>query len=331
MILSPTRLETPVSIIFFRRPDTLRAVIERVREVRPRKLYLIADGPRSHVEGEAERCAETRELADSMIDWPCRVERNYAERNMGCGPRPATGISWVLGREPASIILEDDCVPDPTFFHYCQELLERYADDRRIAQVCGASFHPERLDRRFSYGYSRYTLCWGWATWSRAWKHFDYSMSEWPKDRENGFLRTIFDRHDDLWYWDRHLQRVWEGDDSVWDMRWTYAVWRQRMLSIIPTVNLVSNVGFGADSTHTSADMHGGHVPSRAMEFPLRHVPLVLRASEHDELIERNLFRKGGQWGLFKQRLKKRLPTGVVNLVRMLKARRLELIGSALR
>lgn len=319
MILTRSQLETPVTVIFFRRPDALRSVMERVREVRPRSLYLVADGPREHVEGEAALCAETRDVAEALVDWPCTVHRNYAAANMGCGPRPASGISWVLQQEPATIILEDDCVAEPTFFHFCQELLARYANDERVAQVCGSSFHPELLDPRYSYGYSRYPLCWGWATWRRAWQHFDYSMSHWPASRADGMVAKILENPGDRAYWDRHFQRIYEGDDTVWDMRWTYAVWRERMVTIVPRTNLVTNVGFGTNSTHTSDTCSGGNVPSAPIEFPLRHPPVVLRAEDHDNLIEKTLFVKGGYWGATKQLVKQCLPASVLRALRNLK------------
>lgn len=297
-------LRTPVALIFFNRPQVVRAVMERLREVRPPELFLIADGPREGVPGEVDRCAKAREVVESMIDWDCLVYRNYALSNLGCGPRPATGISWVFSRAERAIILEDDCVPEISFFRYCDELLERYRDDHRVMQICGTNYFPGHPRDAASYHFSRYLVSWGWATWRRAWEHFDYEMAGYDSETTLQLLRRTFERESSVQFWKRQLDRTVAGDHSVWDLRWLYAGWKQGGYGIIPRENQVSNIGFGEDSTHTAANVDGGFIPSAPLQFPLVHPPEIRRHAAWDDLAERGHFTRPARWRRVKQVLR---------------------------
>src|SRR6185369_14461868 len=165
-------LTTPVAFIIFNRPDTTEKVFAEIARARPPKLLVIADGPRAGRAGEADRCAATRAIID-RVDWDCKVLTNYSDVNLGCKNRVASGIDWVFEQVPEAIILEDDCLPDPTFFRFCEELLIRYREDERISQICGANFQFGRKRSNDSYYFSRYNHIWGWASWRRAWQHYD--------------------------------------------------------------------------------------------------------------------------------------------------------------
>ena len=179
----------PVVLIVFNRPEVTKIVFERIRQARPGLLMLVADGPRERRQGEPDACRQVRQIVEH-VDWPCEVLKNYSDTNMGCGARVASGIDWVFQHVEQAVILEDDCLPDPTFFRFCEELLDRYRYEERVMQISGSNFLFGRRAVEVSYYFSRYPLCWGWATWRRAWRHFDFNMQTW-KSQPGGMSREI--------------------------------------------------------------------------------------------------------------------------------------------
>jgi hypothetical protein len=274
----------PVIFQIFNRPAQTARVFSAIRSAQPAKLLIVADGPRADVRGEAEFCAKTRAVVED-IDWPCQVLRNYSDSNLGCGKRAASGFDWAFGEVEDAIILEDDCLPDPTFFRFCTELLTRYRSDERIMMISGNNFQPEQSHPEDSYYFSQFPHNWGWATWRRAWRHYDFKMAGWSKDRRSAWLKSIA-RND-------YLQDVWrskfdetaKGQIDTWDYQWMYAMFTRHGLSIVPNVNLVTNIGFGQGATHTSA-ADGRHVvASQPIVFPLSH-PAVIAPDDRADLLE---------------------------------------------
>ncbi|NOT62050.1 MAG: glycosyltransferase family 2 protein [Acidobacteria bacterium] len=341
---SDGKLRTPVAIIVFNRPHVTRRVYEVLRQVKPSTLFVIADGPRDDRPEDVALCEATRAIFE-QVDWDCRVIRNYAAQNLGCGPRPASGISWVFEQVPEAIILEDDCLPHPTFFRYCEELLAYYREDNRIAHIGGTCFYPEINRTHLSYRFSRFPLCWGWASWRRAWRHFDADLQDWPTMLSNGELDDMLD----YWLETKAARRFWrerfdaikgEGKIHTWDYQWILACWRQRALSIYPNVNLVSNLGFGDDATHTlsakatlqpvlkrfglrvnSALSYGlsaaydklfpfrfGDLETSPIVFPLYHPIVIERDAVADAVLQRRNY-QGGFRGAIKRNLKQWLLT----------------------
>jgi glycosyltransferase involved in cell wall biosynthesis len=260
-------MSVPVAFLIFNRPQTTRQVFAAIRAARPARLLVVADGPRKDRPGEAERCAETRAIID-QVDWPCVVERNFAAENLGCRARVASGLDWVFSRVEEAIILEDDCLPHPDFFSFCAELLQRYREDPRIMTICGNNFHPHvRLNA--SYHFSKYFYMWGWATWRRAWQHYDESMAEWRERRDLGWPAEAFLNRYEREYWADHFDLVANGY-STWDYQWFHACWRHQALNVVPATNLVTNIGFGSEATHTINFDPRANVPSRPLG-PMRH------------------------------------------------------------
>ncbi|HWO43950.1 MAG TPA: glycosyltransferase family 2 protein [Candidatus Eisenbacteria bacterium] len=279
-------LTTPIALIIFNRPDKLRRVIEQVSLVKPAKLLVIADGPRPNHPSDVQRCAEARAVIE-QVDWECQVLTNYSDTNLGCGRRPATGISWVFGQVEQAIILEDDCVPHPTFFHFCQELLEKYRDDERIMHIGGINLYPSAAP--YSYYFSRIPACvGGWATWRRAWQYFDMDINLWPLLRGTDWLEDAFvePRAVELYrniFDEAHI----EGSNAdYWDYQWVFACLANHGLAILPAkTNLISNIGFDADATHTtSSSDRRANLPLAEMVFPLRHPPHMVRDRATDQL-----------------------------------------------
>lgn len=248
---TPT-LQTAVLLLVFNRPDTTRRVFEAIRQARPRRLYVAADGPRTSKAGEAQRCAEVIRIA-TAVDWPCEVNTLVSTENQGCKQAVSRGITWFFEHEEQGIILEDDCLPHQDFFQFCQELLVRYADDRRISVITGNNFQNGQKRGDASYYFSKYNHCWGWASWRRAWHQYQGDLSFWPTWSRSPQWQIINPDPVERRYWGRIFKTVRAGRVDSWAYPWIASVWYQRALTITPNVNLVSNIGFGPDSTHTSS------------------------------------------------------------------------------
>jgi len=282
-------LQTPVAFIIFKRPDTTERVFETIRQAKPPKLLVVADGPRSDRPGEAEKCAATRTIID-RVDWDCEVLKNYSEANLGCRQRVASGLDWVFDTVEEAIILEDDCVPHPTFFHFCEELLERYRHDERITSISGQNVQLGRRRTDYSYYFSQYNHCWGWASWRRAWQYYDVDMKLWPEVRDRDFLKDILGDSHAVKVWTKVLQFNYDGYGDTWDYAWTFACWLQGSLSIISNVNSVTNIGFGVEGTHTkTGEFVYSNMPAEAIDLPLKHPPFLIRDTQADNFTQYNL------------------------------------------
>lgn len=285
------RLETPVALIIFNRPHTTRQVFEQIRAARPPMLLIIADGPRPDRPEEARLCAAAREVVRE-VDWPCDVRTEFSEINLGCRDRPASGIDWVFSLVPEAIILEDDCLPDPTFFRFCEELLARYRDDERVGMIGGTNPLGAEPGGQASYFFTKYPFIWGWASWRRAWERYDRSASAWPELRRGGAFRAMTLPVERA-YWERSFDAVHSGGLDAWDYQWTLTCWRERMSSIVPRCNLVSNIGFGPGATHTIGMGPQANLATTAMPFPLVHPVTVLADREADARYAAVSFKQG--------------------------------------
>jgi hypothetical protein len=281
-------LTTPVLLLIFSRPDTTRRVFETIRQARPTRLYVAADGPRAGHPTDAVRCAETRAVVQE-VDWPCEVFTLFQEENLNCGLAPVTAMNWFFEHEPEGIILEDDCVPSPSFFRFCAELLARYRDDTRVMHIGGNNFGSEASQplgpKDPSYHFSTQRNSWGWATWRRAWQLYDYHLTDFEQVKASGELNSTFTGPLEKRYRMGKMAGVLAlpQPPDVWDYQWEYTIARHQGLYIVPAVNLVGNIGFGNGSTHT----HDGNdvmsaVPARDLAFPLRHPAAVAQDRKRD-------------------------------------------------
>ena len=286
-------MKTSVVLIIFKRLDTTERVFDAIRKAKPPKLLVIADGPRIDRPSEAEKCAATRAVIE-RVDWECEVLKNYSEINLGCAQRVSTGLDWVFDKVEEAIILEDDCVPHPTFFRFCEELLERYRYDNRIASISGQNVQFGRKRTEYNYYFSRYNHCWGWATWRRAWQDFDFGMKLWPEIKKSNFLNDILADPQAVKYWTEAFQSVYDGNlNTVWDYQWTFACWTQSRLGILSNVNLISNIGFGMEGTHTLGKKSKyANMSTEEISFPLQHPPFIICDLQADNFTQKTLFNK---------------------------------------
>ena len=282
--MSEFKLNTPVALLIFNRPHTTERVFNAIAKARPPKLLVVADGPRPQREGEAELCAQTRAIIN-RVDWDCEIITEFADSNMGCKRRVASGIDWIFEQVEEAIILEDDCLPDPSFFRYCEEMLTRYRDNERVGMVSGGNLQFGRQRGSGSYYFSKYTHIWGWASWRRAWKHYDRDLTLWPAFRDEGLLTQFFETPGEQEYWRNSFQWVHEGSLDTWDVSWTFTALTHGLLQVVPNVNLISNIGFGANATHTHVVGVHANMPTQPIEFPLVHPTFVLADMEADRYI----------------------------------------------
>lgn len=263
--------ETAVVFLVFNRPKKTRIVFDAIAKVRPTQLLVVADGPRRDRAGEGDLCREVREIVEK-VDWPCKVRTNFAAENLGCQERVISGLDWAFSLVEEAIILEDDCVPDPTFFPFCEQLLARYQGDSRVAMISGNNFVAQYVEDDASYYFSRMAHIWGWATWRSAWQRYDRHLEHWPEIKKANLLREIFDSPRIVSHWIDIFDRMYSGTGpNTWDYQWAYTLLVNNALSVTPRNNLVENIGFGADATHTTAIDPAVSISARSLEFPLKH------------------------------------------------------------
>jgi hypothetical protein len=272
-------LTTPVAFLVFNRPDVTQRVFSRIAEVKPQTLLVVADGPRTKEETKA--CDQVRKIID-WVDWDCRVLKNFSDVNLGCKRRVASGLDWVFSQVSEAIILEDDCLPSLSFFHFCQTLLNRYRDDQRIFMIGGNNFQFGISRTEASYYFSRYAEIWGWATWRRAWRHYDVTMKSWPAFKAAGRIRWVFENPAEQEYWEPYFQQCYEGKIDTWDYIWFYTCLSQSGLTVLPNINLVSNLGFGPAATHTfDVGSRFANLPAGEIWY-IKHPQHLIRHAEAD-------------------------------------------------
>lgn len=271
-------LNTPVAFFIFNRPSLTEVVFEAIRKAKPKKLLVIADGPR--FPEEIEKCEKARTIIDK-IDWECNLLVNFSEYNLGCKKRLSTGLNWVFTEVEQAIILEDDCLPTPSFFNFCELLLERYRNDERVMMISGNNFQNGQSRTEYSYYFSKYSHIWGWASWRRAWNCYDVEMKTWPEYRETNIIKSICDNLYEEKYWTEVFDKTFAGLIDTWDYQWLYTCWNQSGFSIVPNCNLVSNIGFGSDGTHCIGDSSWTRLPTFDI-WDIKHPPFIYRNQAAD-------------------------------------------------
>lgn len=283
---TPTsNLHTAVLMVIFNRPETTRQVFEAIRVAKPSRLYIAADGPRNDKPGEAERCEECKQIVGE-VDWDCEVKTLFRKQNLNCGRGPSSAFNWFFEHEEEGIILEDDCLPSQSFFWFCQELLERYRHDSRIMHIGGNNFlNGWQKDGDYSYYFSQSGHIWGWATWRRAWKKFDYDLSLYQKLKRKNYFSHFFLSQLEKLYRLRKFDKTVSGKlVDWWDYQWDFARYIHSGLAIVPEDNLVKNIGFDGEATHTQDKNNpSAKLNADEIEFPLHHPPFMIRDYASDK------------------------------------------------
>ncbi len=271
---------TPVLLIVFNRPDKVKRLITALAEIKPREVYIAADGPRSHKAADAELCEETRKLV-STLPWECNIHTNFQEKNLGCKIGVSTAISWFFTKVEEGMILEDDCIPTPSFFTYCTENLKRYRGNEKVMHISGSTFikHNQKTHPNDSYYFSQISLIWGWATWRRAWEKYDIEMSDISGLSKTLKEKNTFGAQRYRHHWITLFKHLKDARIDTWDGQWLYTILRNDGICLTPAHNLIQNIGFDKDATHTTEAVSFAQGVSE-LSFPMTH-PNQLKVDEY--------------------------------------------------
>lgn len=278
-------MNVPVAIVFFNRLEPLKRLVARLEEIRPSRVYLIADGARLGKDGESEKVESCRAFM-RKLPWPCEIKENFALENLGCRKRVTSGLDWVFAQEERAIILEDDCIPEPEFFPWVETMLERYKDEPRVLSVGGTNLRPQLCDQSVDCAFTKYAMIWGWATWRRAWANNDKNLERFPEAcRAHQFKRWLGKWRAE-WYWRYLLTHV----ASSWGYRWAFTHFAHQGLCVVPPVNLVENIGMtDSNATHTNDNPYELVQASKGWTEPKGHAVLGSN-SRLDNWIEDHIF-----------------------------------------
>lgn len=284
---------TPILYIVFNRPELVKQSLSKIKEIAPKKLYVAADGPRKNNEEDKEKCLDVLKLIKKAVDWDCNVEYLVREENLGCGKAVSSAISWFFNNEPEGIILEDDCVPNISFFRFCQEMLAHHRYNQCIFQIAGSNWQKNQRRGKADYYYSHITSVWGWATWRDRWELYDYNIKV---DSDNFYkvkrnLSKIAYNQKEVEYHLNCFKQIAVGNIDTWDYQWRFLVFLHLGKNVIPNVNLIANSGFGADGTHTFDISHWrSNLSTEQIVFPLKHPRTIKVNKKGDTFLAKNIW-----------------------------------------
>lgn len=290
--IPPHSLNTAVLFLVFNRLDTTKQVFEAIREAKPPRLYIAADGARELKDGEDEKVNAVREYITSNIDWECEVKTLFRDENLGCKMAVSGAIDWFFENEEMGIILEDDCLPSQSFFWFCEELLVKYKDDTRVGQISGFNPLNNFNNSDTSYLFSKFGPIWGWASWRRAWSNYDVHIKCWPEIKDGEIMSFITDSRKEAIWRESLFDDIYTKKIDTWDYQWAFSKLINSELSIVPNKNLIQNIGFGDDATHTK-----GAIDERLNKvfevYNLNHPTYILRNKKFDnEFLINFVYRK---------------------------------------
>ena len=278
--------KTPVLLIGFNRPDTMKEVFKMVRKAQPQKLYYAVDCARVGKIGEEEKVDAVKAIIKD-VDWPCEVKTLFQPENRGCGYGPAEAITWAFENEDRLIVLEDDCVPTISFFSFCDQMLERYKNDERVEIIAGRSHNSgSEFFEGQDYIFTHYAHTWGWATWKRCWKHFDIKMSDYPEFKKTGGANNVLFSKEEADYFNKWFEGIYNNIEQEcthsWDAQWVYARLKSGALGIVPAKNLIQNIGeFG---THSSGHQTVFDLQAEDLSDVIRHPLYVLPNRKYESM-----------------------------------------------
>lgn len=288
----PKKLEMPVLFMVFNRLDTTQQVFEQIKLARPPRLYVAADGARVNREGELGKTQIVREYILNNIDWDCEVKTLFREKNLGCKMAVSSAITWFFEHEPQGIILEDDCKPCQSFFWFCEAMLNKYKDDKRVWLVSGDNFQEGVKRGDGDYYFSKLTHIWGWATWADRWQVYDVNLASFDRFKAQDGIKNVFSIDAEQNFWLETLQKVKDGKIDTWDYQWSYCVFSNNGLCVLPNQNLIQNIGFGVDATHTfDLESKLANMETHEMIFPIKHPSFILANKPADELTSERQFK----------------------------------------
>jgi len=292
----PYPLKTAVLFLVFNRLETTMQVFEAIREAKPPRIYIAADGARVHLEGEVKKVQDVRDYVMQNIDWECEVKTLFRDENLGCKYAVSRAVTWFFENEEQGMILEDDCLPSQSFFWLCEELLERYKNDESVYLVSGDARASESFEMKEDYTFCKYPMLWGWASWADVWKRYDAEIQDWPKLKDS-LIQSISGNKSTQNFWYDIFQKMYHKQINTWDYQFCYLLFRNKAKCITPRLNLISNIGFGIDATHTTnLNSQSSNRKKFEYSFPISHhldsnsEMLTNKFYDENEFIKRGLF-----------------------------------------
>ena len=301
--------DTAILLIVFNRLDTTKYVFDAIKKIKPSRFYIASDGARE-LANEKDKVDEIRNFIINSIDWDCDVKTLFREKNMSCGPSVKSAIDWFFSYEERGIILEDDTLPNKSFFNYAEELLIRYENDYRIGMISGNNHIGESLNDE-SYLFSKFKYTWGWATWKRAWSNMNLDMTWVRTNMKNSIISNMGYSNKSIVHWNHNINLVNTNKVNTWDYQWFLTLSSQNQLSIVPRNNLVSNIGFGNDATHTFGEANPEFLFQKELEFPLKHPRYIVPYIEYEKEYEKEQIVNIPLW-------KKIIPRKIKNIIKIL-------------
>ena len=287
--------DVPILLILWRRPEATKKLIQVLKSIKPRNLYIACDGARDGNSIEIQKVKKTREIVKKEINWEVNLNTFFKNKNFGCKYGVSNAINWFFENVEEGIILEDDCIPHVDFFEFCEVLLEKYRHDKRIFCISGANQINQTIGDG-SYFFSRYNHCWGWASWRRCWIQYDVEMSLWPKYKTSELIKSNFFLKKEQNFWTKTFDNFYfHGYPESWDYQWFFTSLIHGGMTAIPNKNLIENIGFGEDATHTiSGKSPLKMIPNKKIRssgvLPIKHPKFVIRSEFADRIVERQTF-----------------------------------------
>ncbi|MEQ9218801.1 MAG: nucleotide-diphospho-sugar transferase [Cyclobacteriaceae bacterium] len=282
-------MKVPVLLLIYNRPDKTARVLQSISNYKPDSLYIASDGPKYN--NDQWLIEKTRKEALD-IPWDCKVNKLFRSENLGCKEAVSQGINWFFEHEEMGIIIEDDCLPDASFFPFCEELLIRYKDDSRLGMISGTNQFANQIPTGYSYFFASNASIWGWATWRRAWETYDVTMADWPKLRNTKFLKHHTFNFLEMWRRRSVYDDVYNGRIDTWDFQWTFSRQKSNLISIVPKNNLVQNIGMDEEGTHLNSS-YIDQIDTGEVKFPLDHPPKFEVSRQFDRLLSQQLISEG--------------------------------------
>ena len=278
----------PVLLTCWKRPEKVLKVIEALKVISPKKIYVSCDGPNINILGNREKVEETKKVILENINWDCNLSTKFFTENNGCRIAMTKAINWFFNYEMEGIIIEDDCIPSEEFFVFFLELLKRYRFNNEIWSISGTNFQDGQWRGDGSYYFSKYFQCWGWATWRDRWQNMDSDLDGWKEYKENTFNNTFFNNKEKRYWSNIFNTLLYENKPDSWAYRWAFTCFKNQGLTIIPNKNLVQNIGFDTEATNTAFNLNNLKIEKGLI--PLIHPNYILRDEIADNYTFKNHF-----------------------------------------
>ena len=282
-------INTPIVLICFNRPNETAKIFNKIKLIKPKKLFLIMDGPRIGEQEDIINCLLVKNIVTN-ISWNCIVYKNFSKKNLGLKKRIVSGLNWVFSKTKSAIILEDDCLPNRDFFTFCQKLLIYYEKNNTVRFITGNNFQKSKHNKKTSYYFSKYSHIWGWATWKNTWELYCDDNRVWKKYLNSKEFCKTCPNYLERRYWKSMFNKVKSGKLKSWSIYLLFSIWKNSGLTATPSVNLVKNLGFNERGTNTKISTIKYNTKNLTLSKKLIHPKKIFQNSLVDNYVFENIY-----------------------------------------